>query len=339
MTAKGSIKLICSPAFALIFLKKQAFTLIKQNNTNIIRSIAQDLGFQFCGIARATKLDEDARRLEQWLHQGMHGKMQYMENYFDLRTDPTRLVPGARSVITLMMNYYPKEAQQPATPKIAKYAYGQDYHEVIRAKLKELLNRVREQVGSIEGRGFVDSAPVLERAWAVRSGLGWIGRNGNLINKQSGSFYFIATLIVDLELEYDDPIAKDYCGSCNRCVETCPTDAILPDKVIDGSKCISYYTIELKDELLPADMQGKFDDWMFGCDACQDVCPWNRFSSPHHQQEFNPIPEILNLGKDAWEAMNEDAFKTIFRNSPLKRTKFAGIQRNLKFIKTANRNA
>ncbi len=339
MTAKGSIKLICTREFAHIIFLKHAFTLIKEKNTHIIRSIASELGFQYCGIARAQKLDEDARRLERWLQQGLHGKMQYMENYFDLRTDPTLLVPGARSVITLMMNYYPASMQHRDAPKIAKYAYGKDYHEVIRARLKELLHRVREQVGDIQGRGFVDSAPVLERAWAVRSGLGWIGRNGNMINRQSGSFFFIATLIVDLELVYDDPIAKDFCGTCNRCVEECPTEAILPDKVIDGSKCISYFTIELKDEMLPPEMSGKFNDWMFGCDACQDVCPWNRFSTSHQEPEFEPLPEILNLSTDAWEEISEDVFRKLFKYSPLKRSKFSGIQRNIKFIKTANRNA
>jgi epoxyqueuosine reductase len=262
----------------------------------------------------------------------MHGKMQYMENYFDLRTDPSKLVPGAKSVITVLMNYYPSESQIENVPKIAKYAYGKDYHEVIRAKLKELLAMMKEEIGEINGRGFVDSAPVLERSWATRSGLGWIGKNGNLINKQSGSFFFIATLIVDVELEYDDPFAKDFCGSCRRCIEACPTDAILENKVIDGSKCISYYTIELKDALLPDAMKDKFANWMFGCDTCQDVCPWNRFSKPHNEKEFTPLPQVLNFSTSDWEELTEESFKQIFKSSPIKRTKFEGIKRNLMFV-------
>ncbi len=280
------------------------------------------------------KLDEDARRLESWLKQGRHGTMQYMENYFDLRTDPTLLVPGAKSVITLMMNYFPSQHQQPGTPKISRYAYGQDYHEIIRPKLHALLAHIKGTIGEVNGRGFVDSAPVLERAWARRSGLGWIGKNGNLINKGKGSFFFLATLIVDLELDYDDPLAKDYCGSCTKCIDACPTDAILDHKVIDGSRCISYFTIELKDQLIPSSMQGKFQDWMFGCDVCQEVCPWNRFSTPGQEPAFEPIPEILNLTTSQWEELTEESFKKIFRKSPLKRSKFAGIQRNLRFIKT-----
>lgn len=205
-------------------------------------------------------MEEEARRLEKWLSQGLHGSMKYMENHFDLRTDPTKLIPGARSVITLLMNYYPDNKQQPDAPRISKYAWGKDYHAVIREKLHVLLARLQEEVGEITGRGFVDSAPVLERSWAQRSGLGWVGKNGNLINKQSGSFFFIATLICDLELEYDDPLARDYCGSCTRCIDACPTEAILPDKVVDGSKCISYFTIELKDALIPDEMKGRFDN-------------------------------------------------------------------------------
>lgn len=264
----------------------------------------------------------------------MHGSMQYMENYFDLRTNPQKLVPGAKSVITLMQNYFPPQQQKPNTPKIAKYAYGNDYHEVIREKLKTFLAELNETIGAINGRGFVDSAPVLERAWAVKSGLGWIGKNGNLINKQAGSFYFIATLIVDIELEYDNPYTKDFCGTCTKCIDHCPTVAILPNKVIDGSKCISYYTIELKDALIDENMTGKFNNWMFGCDVCQDVCPWNRFSKPNNEIQFTPIPEILNLTTQQWEEMSEEIFKSIFKNSPLKRSKFKGIQRNLKFIQS-----
>jgi epoxyqueuosine reductase len=277
-------------------------------------------------------LDDDARKLEAWLNKGMHGSMEYMENHFDMRVDPTQLVPGAKSVITLMMNYFPSATQNKNTPKISKYAFGNDYHEVIRSKLKELLAMINTNIGEVNGRGFVDSAPVLERSWAQRSGLGWIGKNGNLISKQSGSFFFLATLICDLELEYDSAYAKDYCGSCTKCIDSCPTDAILPDKVIDGSKCISYFTIELKDALINENMKGKFNNWMFGCDVCQDVCPWNRFSKPTNETGFTPIPEILNLSKKEWEEMSEETFKQVFKNSPLKRTKFAGIQRNLKFI-------
>ncbi len=255
-----------------------------------------------------------------------------MEHHFDLRIDPTRLVPGAKSVITLLLNYYPEQKQAPGSPKIAKYAYGKDYHEVIRGKLQELMRLTSSRVGAFNGRGFVDSAPVLERSWALRSGLGWVGKNGNLINKGSGSFFFIATLITALELVYDDAYAKDYCGSCTRCIDSCPTDAILPGKEIDGSKCISYFTIELKDQLIPSGMQGKFDNWMFGCDVCQDVCPWNRFSKPHNEPGFVPVQEILNFSLSDWNELTEESFKNIFRHSPLKRAKYAGIQRNLRFI-------
>lgn len=303
-----------------------------QQHTAFIKKTAVWLGFEHCGIAPAARLDADARRLEQWLQKGMHGSMQYMEKYFDQRIDPQKLVPGAKSVITLLKNYYPSQQQDAAAPKISKYAFGKDYHEVIREKLNELIALLKEEAGEIHGRGFVDSAPVLERTWAQRSGLGWVAKNGNLINKQSGSFYFIATLITDLELQYDDPFAKDYCGTCTRCIDECPTDAILPDKVVDGSKCISYFTIELKEMLIPGEMKGKFDNWLFGCDTCQDVCPWNRFSHPHRENAFTPIPEILNLSMNEWEAMTEDGFKKLFKDSPLRRTKFSGIQRNLKFI-------
>jgi Uncharacterized Fe-S protein len=303
------------------------------NNTQKIKNFTRELGFDYCGIAKAQPLDDDARRLEQWLNKGLHGAMRYMENYFDLRTDPTKLVPGARSVITLLLNYYPQEQQTPDAPHISKYAYGKDYHEVIRAKLNKLLAMINEQIGEVHGRGFVDSAPVLERSWAQRSGLGWIGRNGNLINKNQGSFFFIATLIVDLELEYDDPLVKDYCGTCRKCIDACPTDAITEDRVIKGNQCISYYTIELKDMLLPEDKKGRFADWMFGCDICQDVCPWNRFSRPTRETEFTPLPEILHFTTKEWESLTEESFKKIFRHSPLKRTKFQGIQRNLKFIR------
>ena len=306
---------------------------MKEKPTILIKRLAADMGFNFCGIAKATKLDDDAERLETWLNKGMHGNMHYMERYFDLRVDPSRLVPGAKSVITLLLNYFPAEKQHEDSLKISKYAYGKDYHEVIRGKLNTLIDQMKITVGEIHGRGFVDSAPVLERTWAQRSGLGWVGKNGNLINKQMGSFFFIATLITDLDLEADEMFAKDYCGTCTRCIEACPTDAILPGKVVDGSKCISYFTIELKEMLIPGEMKGKFDNWMFGCDTCQDVCPWNRFSKPNSEIEFTPIPEILNLSTKEWENMTEEKFKTLFKDSPLRRSKYSGIQRNLKFIR------
>ena len=305
---------------------------LPESYTHIVKSTAKELGFDYCGIAKAQKLNEDAVRLETWLRRGFHGSMQYMEKYFDLRVDPTLLVPGAKSVITLMLNYFPSQQQKNTAPKISKYAFGKDYHEVIKSKLNNLLFILQEKVGEIHGRGFVDSAPVLERTWAQRSGLGWIGRNGNLITKQQGSFFFVATLITDLELLYDDPFAKDYCGTCRRCIDACPTNAILDNKVINGSSCISYFTIELKDMLIPDEMKGKFQNWMFGCDICQDVCPWNRFSKPAAEAAFTPVPEILNLSTKEWENITEETFKKFFKESPLKRAKFKGIQRNLKFI-------
>ena len=309
----------------------------KENKYSVlIKQSAVRLGFDHCGIAKAVVLNEDARRLESWLNKGMHGNMQYMENHFDMRIDPSKLVPGAKSVITLLLNYFPTQEQKAGAPKIAKYAYGKDYHEVIRDKLKKFLAEIKLSIGEVNGRGFVDSAPVLERSWAQKTGLGWIGKNGNLINKQSGSFFFIATLIVDLELDYDDAYAKDYCGTCTQCIDSCPTNAILPDKVVDGSKCISYFTIELKDALIPDTMKGKFDNWMFGCDVCQDVCPWNSFSKATSEINFTPIPEILNFSTNDWEELTEESFRLIFKNSPLKRSKFAGVKRNLHFIKTSN---
>ncbi|HMH33776.1 MAG TPA: tRNA epoxyqueuosine(34) reductase QueG [Puia sp.] len=302
------------------------------DHTQVIKQLALESGFDYCGIARAQPLDEDARRLEDWLLKGRQGSMKYMENHFELRVNPEKLFPGAKSVITLLLNYFPAQTQDPGSPKIAKYAFGNDYHEVIKKKLNFFLDGIRQKIGDVRGRGFVDSAPVLERSWAVRSGLGWVGRNGNLINKQSGSFFFIATLIVDLVLQYDDPFAKDFCGTCRKCIDACPTAAILEDKVVDGSKCISYFTIELKDALIPEAMKGQFDNWMFGCDICQDVCPWNRFSSSTDETDFTPIPEILHLSAGEWEALTEEGFKKIFAHSPLKRTKFAGLKRNLHFI-------
>lgn len=301
-------------------------------HTNFVKQTAAGLGFDFCGIAKAGFLNEDARRLETWLNKGMHGNMGYMQNHFELRTDPQKLVPGARSVITLLLNYFPGEQQKKDTLKISKYAWGEDYHEVIRKKLNEFFAILKTGIGDFAGRGFVDSAPVLERSWAQKSGLGWIGKNGNLINKQQGSFFFIATLITDIELDADDAPVKDYCGTCTKCIDACPTEAILPDKVINGSKCISYFTIELKDALIPDNMKGKFDNWLFGCDTCQDVCPWNRFSQPNTEPAFNPVPGLLDYTEKDWEELTEEKFKIIFSNSPVKRTKFKGIKRNLQFL-------
>jgi epoxyqueuosine reductase len=305
---------------------------LKEKQTISVKKIAAELGFDLCGIAKAVKLDEDAKRLESWLNKGMHGSMHYMERYFDMRIDPRQLVPGAKSVITLLLNYFPNEKQPNDALKISKYAYGKDYHEVIREKLNKYIENIKSEIGDFHGRGFVDSAPVLERTWAQRSGLGWVAKNGNLINKQMGSFFFIATLITDLDLVPDEPFAKDFCGTCSRCIDACPTDAILPGKIVDGSKCISYFTIELKDMLIPNVMKGKFENWMFGCDICQDVCPWNRFSKPTNEIEFTPLPEILDLSTTEWELMTEEKFKKIFKHSALSRSKLKGIQRNLKFI-------
>ena len=304
---------------------------LKDQHTKLVKQFASQYGFDYCGLAKAEMLNEDAYRLEKWLQQGMHGNMKYMENHFDLRVDPTKLVPGAKSVITLLKNYYPDSTSE---NKISKYAYGNDYHNVIKASLTQMIFELQEKIGQFQGRGFVDSAPVLERSWAQKSGLGWIGKNGNLITRQSGSFFFIATLIVDVELNYDDPFAKDFCGSCKRCIESCPTEAILPDKTINGSQCISYFTIELKDEIIPEEQKGKFQNWMFGCDVCQDVCPWNRFSKPHHEPAFQPLPEILNFTSKEWEELSEEAFKKIFKHSPISRAKYKGIKRNLAFLKT-----
>jgi len=301
-----------------------------------IKSIANRLGFDFCGIAKAVYLDEDARRLESWLNNGMHAGMNYMEKHFDLRVDPAKLVPGAKSVITLLMNYYPSETAKPDAPAIAKYAWGKDYHEVIREKLNDFYATLKEEFGEINGRGFVDSAPVLERTWAQKSGLGWVGKNGNLINKKAGSFFFIASLIVDIVLPYDQPFSTDYCGTCTRCIDNCPTEAILPDKVVDGSKCISYFTIELKEALIPDEMKGKFGNWIFGCDVCQDVCPWNRFSTPTQEKAFNALPAMLDYSFKDWEEISETQFQILFKHSPLKRTKYSGLRRNLEFIKPSS---
>ena len=304
----------------------------KSQYTHSIKKWSRELGFDHCGIASAVRLDEDARRLENWLRQGMQGTMHYMENHFELRIDPTRLVPGARSVITLLLNYFPAREQRADAPRVARYAYGEDYHEVIRHKLKELLRLIREDIGEVDGRGFVDSAPVLERTWAVRSGLGWVGKNGNLLHRKAGSFFFIATLILDLELDADLPFTGDFCGDCRRCIDACPTEAILENKVVDGSKCISYFTIELKDQLIPDAMKDKFDNWIFGCDTCQEVCPWNRFSSPTNEIAFSPLPAILNFTTSDWEELTEESFNEIFRHSAIKRTRYPGLRRNLRFL-------
>lgn len=284
-----------------------------------------------CGISKAEFLEEEAPRLETWLNKNMHGEMAYMENHFDKRLDPTVLVPDSKSVISLLLNYFPSETQPSDTYKISKYAYGTDYHFVIKDKLKQLMQFISEEIGEVHGRAFVDSAPVLDKAWAAKSGLGWIGKHSNLLTKQLGSFYFIAELIVDLDLEYDTPVT-DHCGSCTACIDACPTNAIVADKVVDGSKCISYFTIELKNEI-PISEKGKFEDWMFGCDICQDVCPWNRFSKPHSEPLFNPNPELLSMTKKDWEEITEDVFQKIFKKSAVKRTKFSGLKRNIEFLK------
>jgi len=297
-----------------------------------VKAIAIELGFDDVGIARAEALTEDAARLEKWLLKGFQGEMKYMENHFDMRVDPTKLVPGAKSVITLLFNYFPEKLQDKSAPKIAKYAYGKDYHLVIRQKLNEFLFNIRESIGQVEGRGFVDSAPVLERSWAARSGLGWIGKNGNLINKKKGSFFFLATLITDLELQPDNPLPQDYCGTCTKCIDACPTQAILPDKTLLANQCISYFTIELKSATLPDNLAAKANNWVFGCDICQDVCPWNRFSISHNHPELAPNDEIISFSIHDWMAIDESGFKKVFQDSPLNRTKWKGIQRNLKLF-------
>ena len=304
----------------------------KEKYSQLIKKEAARLGFSACGIAKATYLENEAPRLEKWLKENRHGKMSYMENHFDKRLDPSKLVPGAKSVVMLQYNYYPESKQRSDTYKIAKYAYGEDYHFVIKEKLYALLNHIEEKTGKVSARVFTDSAPVLERVWAQRSGLGWIGKNSLLLSKNRGSFYFLAEIILDLELEYDNPLQTDHCGTCTRCIDACPTGAILQNKTIDGSKCISYLTIELRDEI-PSEFKEKFDDWMFGCDICQDVCPWNRFSLPHTEPRFNPHPDLLAMSKKDWEAINEETFKRLFKKSAVKRTKFKGLLRNISFIK------
>lgn len=302
------------------------------NYESLIKQEAKRLGFLQCGISRAGFLEDEALRLEKWLNAKMHGEMGYMANHFDKRLDPTKLVDGARSVITVLLNYFPEETQKdPQAPKISKYAYGNDYHHVIKGKLRELVNFINEEIGEVGGRAFVDSAPILDKAWAAKSGLGWIGKNTNLIHPKNGSFFFIGELILDIELEPDRPI-NDHCGTCTACIDACPTEAIVEPYVVDGSKCISYFTIELK-ETIPTEMKGQFDDWAFGCDVCQDVCPWNRFSKSHSEPQFNPHPEMLDMTKNDWEELSEDVFKKVFQKSAVKRTKFSGLKRNIEFLK------
>ncbi len=303
----------------------------KEKYSQFIKSEAQRLGFLSCGISKSGFLEEEAPRLERWLNQNQHGQMYYMENHFDKRLNPNLLVDDAKSVISLLLNYYPSEFQNEESYKISKYAYGQDYHFVIKEKLNQLLHSIQSTIGEVSGRAFVDSAPVLDKAWAAKAGLGWIGKNSNLITQSVGSFYFIAELIIDLELEYDNP-TTDHCGTCTACIDSCPTEAIVAPYVVDGSKCISYFTIELK-ENIPSEMKGKFNDWAFGCDVCQDICPWNKFSKPHSEPLFNPNPDLLSMDKKDWEEITEETFKKVFKNSAVKRTKFEGLKRNITFLK------
>jgi len=303
-----------------------------EKHTAFIKDTAKSLGFDFCGIAKAEYLQEEAPRVENWLNQNMHGAMGYMENHFDMRLDPTKLVPGAKSVVSLLYNYYPEQdLAKDDNFKIAKYAYGKDYHFVIKDKLKDFMHAIHENIGEVGGRVFVDSAPVLERVWAQKSGLGWIGKNSLLLNKQKGSFFFIAELIIDLDLIYDSPLG-DFCGTCTKCIDACPTDAIPVPYVVDGSKCISYYTIELKDSI-PPEAKGKMEDWVFGCDICQDVCPWNRFSTPHTEPAFSPHPDMPEMSKSDWTELTHEVFQEIFRKSAIKRTKYSGLMRNIDFVK------
>ncbi|MEO1257285.1 MAG: tRNA epoxyqueuosine(34) reductase QueG [Bacteroidota bacterium] len=304
-----------------------------EKNTELIRAEADRLGFSFVGIARARQLDHEARRLEQWLNSGFHGKMQYMENHFEKRIDPTKLVPGAKSVVVLMHNYFPKEVQKNMdAPKIARYAYGQDYHFVLKRKLKALIYFIEENIGEVNGRCFVDSAPVMERDWARYAGVGWTGKNTLLIHPKAGSYFFLAELIIDLELMTGHPM-KDYCGTCTRCIDACPTEAISPQGyLLDASKCISYLTIELRDEI-PEEFNGQMEGWMFGCDICQEVCPWNRFAKTHQEPAFEPHPELMKMEKKEWEEITEEVFKKIFKKSAVKRTKFSGLKRNIEFLK------
>ena len=303
----------------------------KEKYTQIIKAEAKRLGFLTCGISKAGFLEDEAPRLEKWLNQNRHGQMAYMEDYFDKRLNPTLLVEEGKSVVSLLLNYYPSEFQNEESYKISKYAYGKDYHNVIKKKLKKLLNTIKREIGDVSGRAFIDFAPVMEKAWAAKSGLGWLGKNNNLLTKQVGSFYFIAELIIDLELDYDHP-TTDHCGRCTACIDACPTQAIIQPYVVDGSKCISYFTIELKDNL-PQEMKGKLDDWAFGCDVCQDVCPWNKFSKPHNEPSFNPNSELLSFTKKDWEEITEDTFNKVFKGSAVNRTQLNGFKRNITFLK------
>jgi epoxyqueuosine reductase len=305
---------------------------IRQQRSQFIKSKATELGFDFCGISTADFLEEEAPRLENWLNQQMHGQMHYMANHFDKRLDPRKLVDGAKSVISVLLNYYP-EKRLPATEndlKLSKYAYGTDYHFVLKDKLKEFVSQIQQEIGEVNGRVFVDSAPVMDKVWAAKSGLGWVGKHTNLINREIGSFFFIGEIICDLDL-WPDGAMKDYCGTCTRCVDACPTDAIVAPYVVDGSKCISYFTIELK-EAIPAEVKGKFENWIFGCDICQDVCPWTRFSRPHQTPEFNLHPELAEFTNKDWEEITQEVFQEIFRRSAVKRTKLEGLQRNIAFV-------
>ena len=304
---------------------------MKQDPTTFIKSKAKSLGFLSCGISRATFLEEEASNLEKWLNDGKHGKMKYMENHFDKRLDPRKLVPGAKSIISLTYNYFNDNFQKDKNaPKISKYAYGSDYHLIIKKKLKILFKELKKNFGDINGRVFVDSAPIMEKPWAAKSGLGWIGKNTNLISQKIGSYYFLAEIIVDLEFEYDTPVT-DHCGSCRACIDSCPTGALDIPYQIDASKCISYLTIELRDEI-PSEFKGKMDNWAFGCDVCQDVCPWNRFSQKHNEPLFNPNEELIKMETKDWEELTEETFEVIFKNSAVKRTKFKGLKRNITFI-------
>jgi epoxyqueuosine reductase len=299
----------------------------------LITNKAHELGFFHVGFSTADFLEEEAPRLQKWLDNNYHGEMAYMANHFDKRLDPRLLVDDAKTVISLLFNYYTNQQQSdPEAPKISKYAFGEDYHYVIKDKLKDLIAFIQEEIGEVNGRGFVDSAPVMDKAWAKKAGIGWIGKNSNLIHPKKGSFFFIADLILDLKIEADGPM-KDYCGTCTRCIDACPTDAIIEPYVVNGSKCISYLTIELKDELLPKEFEGKMDNWMFGCDICQDVCPWNRFSVLHDEQRFEPHPDLLDLKKQEWIDLQEEGFQILFQRSPVKRTKYQGLKRNISFLK------
>ena len=300
--------------------------------SSLIKSEAQRLGFLDCRVAKAEFLEHEAPRLEVWLNQNYNGEMSYMANHFDKRLDPRKLVDGAKSVVSLTLNYYTEKApNDPEAPKISRYAYGRDYHKVIKKKLKKLIQFIHQEIGEVGGRAFVDSAPVMDKAWAAKSGIGWMGKHSNILTKKTGSFYFISELILDLDLTPDSPIT-DHCGQCTACIDACPTGAIIKPYVVDGSKCISYFTIELKDQLFPKEYKGKFENWMFGCDICQEVCPWNKFSQEHSEPDFYPHKELLNLTKSEWEELTEDVFDKLFVGSAVKRTKFEGLKRNVRFL-------